>query len=182
VRWIPRAGWVAVAGVAGMGLSLAAVSVARSLTCALLTTVVLGLASGVFGTVVHAMILTRTPKAELGRVMGQLSLSIEGVVPVSFAATGAAVGLIGPRATLLAGGLVILVATALVGLRPSLRSFELAKPDDDGNDNNGDDDDRDDIDGDDEARNEPTAAGAGVRRSRQGPSAEPAQLDAAGGA
>lgn len=147
VRRIPRAGWVALAGVTTMGVALAAVSFAATLPGAVVATVVLGLASGVFGTVVHAMILTRTPQAELGRVMGLLSLSIEGVVPLSFTAAGVSAGLLGPRTTLVLGGLVILVTTALAAVRPQLRSFQLVDPDE--------------LDPDDRDPDDP-AAGSGV--------------------
>jgi MFS family permease len=130
VRWIPRAGRVALVSVTVMGLALACAGLAQSLVGAVVATVVLGLASGVLGTVVHAMVLTTTPQAELGRVMALVSLSIEGVVPLSFAAAGVLAGLAGPESTLFAGGGIILLTTVAAFLRPRLRSFELSRPDD----------------------------------------------------
>jgi hypothetical protein len=127
VRRIPHAGWVAMASVSVMGVALTAAGLAQSLAGALVTTIVLGLASGVLGTVVHAMVLTTTPAAEIGRVMALVSLSVEGVVPLSFAATGVLAGLVGPEPVFFAGGGVILVTTALAFLRPRLRSFELSR-------------------------------------------------------
>jgi MFS family permease len=130
VRRIPRAGWVAMASVSAMGLALAAAGLASSLAGTIVATVVLGLASGVLGTVVHAMVLTTTPQAEIGRVMALVSLSVEGVVPLSFAATGVLAGVLGPESVFFAGGAVILLTTGLAFLRPRLRSFELIRPDD----------------------------------------------------
>ena len=78
---IPKAGLVALAGVCTMGVALIAVAAADTLAVAVTAAVILGIASGVFATVVHAIVLTRTPKTELGRVMALLSLSVEGVVP-----------------------------------------------------------------------------------------------------
>lgn len=126
IRRIPHAGWVVLAGVAAMGAALAAIGFVKTFPVALAATVVLGVASGVFGTVVHAIVLTRTPQAELGRVMALLSLSVEGMVPISYAATGVLAARVGVSATFLVGGCVILAATALACSRRSLRSCQLA--------------------------------------------------------
>lgn len=127
VRWLPRAGMLSLAAVLTMGLSLAAVGVYPTFAAAVAATVVLGIASGVFGTVVHAMLLTSTAELELGRVMALLSLSVEGVVPISFSATGLLVGRIGAHSTFVVGGLFIVVAAALASTRPALRSFQLVR-------------------------------------------------------
>lgn len=128
VRRIPHAGWTVLAGVAAMGTALAAIGFVETFPVALAATVVLGVSSGVFGTVVHAIVMTRTPQAELGRVMALLSLSVEGVVPISYAATGVLAARFGVPATFLTGGCVILVTTALACSRRRLRSCQLTDP------------------------------------------------------
>ena len=127
VRWLPKAGVVALCSVLVMGIALTSVTVVPTFAAAMLSTIVLGLASGVFGTVVHAMILTSTPDAELGRVMALLSLSIEGVVPISFAGTGVLTALLGARATFAIGGAIIVVTTLVACTRRPLRSFQLLR-------------------------------------------------------
>lgn len=132
VRRIAHAGLVSLLSVTVMGAALAAVGFLPSFPAALVATVVLGLASGAFGTVVHAMVLTCSPEAELGRVSALLALSVEGVVPISFAATGLLAGLLGVEATFAIGGAVILLSTAVAASRSSLRSFQLARAEPDG--------------------------------------------------
>lgn len=61
VRHIPRAGLVCTAGVTTMGVSLALLTWADTIPQAMAAVTVLGLASGLFGTVAHAMVLTSTP-------------------------------------------------------------------------------------------------------------------------
>lgn len=128
VRRIPRAGLMCTAGVTTMGISLCLLAWADTILQAMAAVIVLGLASGLFGTVVHAMVLTTTPRDELGRVMGLLSLSIEGVVPLSFAAAGALAGAVSVQATFAVGGVVILLTTAIACSRPRLRTFQLTPP------------------------------------------------------
>lgn len=127
VRWLPKAGVVALCSVFVMGVALTSVTVVPTFAAAMLSTIVLGLASGVFGTVVHAMILTSTPEAELGRVMALLSLSIEGVVPISFAGTGVLATLLDARATFAIGGSIIMVTTLVACTRRPLRAFQLTR-------------------------------------------------------
>jgi MFS family permease len=126
---IPKAGSVALAGVFTMGAALIAVATADTLTAAVTAAVILGSASGVFATVVHAIVLTRTPKTELGRVMALLSLSVEGVVPISLAVSGLLTATLGANATITIGGTVAIVTTVVVATRPALRTLQLTPPD-----------------------------------------------------
>jgi MFS family permease len=129
VRSLPHAGMMAMGAVLTMGLALTYIGTAQTLASALAGTLVLGVASGVFGTIVHAMLLSSTPKSELGRVMALLSLCIEGVVPISFAGTGLLAGAFGAHATFIVGGLIIVATTAAACTRPRLRTFQLARLD-----------------------------------------------------
>ena len=122
---IPRAGWVQLAAVVSMAAATAAVGMGPTLPIALTAALALGLSSGVFGTVVYGLLLELTPAAETGRVMGLLSLTLEGSAALSFLATGTAAGASGAGAAFLGGGLVILATALAVGGRPSLRRLEL---------------------------------------------------------
>ena len=122
---IPKAGLVTLAGVLTMGVALIAVGAADTLTVAVTAAVILGIASGVFATVVHAIVWTRTPKTELGRVMALLSLSVEGVVPISLAASGLLTATLGANATIMIGGTVAIATTVVAATRPALRTLQL---------------------------------------------------------
>ena len=122
---IPKAGPVALAGVLTMGVALIAVGAADTITVAVTAAVLLGIASGVFATVVHAIVLSRTPKTELGRVMALLSLSVEGVVPISLAGSGLLTATLGANATIMIGGTVAIATTVVAATRPALRTLQL---------------------------------------------------------
>jgi MFS family permease len=108
-----------------MGLATAAVGVAPSLPLALAAAVVLGLSSGVFGTIVYALLLDSTPAAEVGRVMALLSLVLESSAALSFLVTGVLTTTFDSAAPFLLGGLAIAV-TALTGVaRPHVRRLQL---------------------------------------------------------
>jgi MFS family permease len=125
LKHVPRAGHVQLAAVTSMGLAIGAVGAVPTLLVALAAAVVLGLSSGVFGTLAYALLLEATPVAEVGRVMALLSLVLEGSAALSFLATGVLATALGDGATFVIGGLVI-VATALAGLlQPSLRQLEM---------------------------------------------------------
>jgi MFS family permease len=124
-RRVPRAGLVQLAAVLVMGLATAAVGVASSLPVALAAAVVLGLSSGVFGTIVYALLLDSTPAAEVGRVMALLSLVLEGSAGLSFLVTGVLTTTLDGAAPFLLGGLAIVV-TALIGVaRPHVRQLQM---------------------------------------------------------
>ena len=62
LKHVPRAGLVQLGALLVMGLATGAVGVGTSLALALAAAVVLGLASGVFGTVVYALLLSAAPR------------------------------------------------------------------------------------------------------------------------
>jgi MFS family permease len=125
LRRVPRAGLVQLAAVLVMGLATAAVGVASSLPVALAAAVVLGLSSGVFGTIVYALLLDSTPAAEVGRVMALLSLVLESSAGLSFLVTGVLTTTLDSAAPFLLGGLAVVV-TALTGVaRPHVRQLQM---------------------------------------------------------
>jgi len=123
----PRAGVFAFTALAVMGLSLILHGFATSLQVAVTTAVLLGLGTGGYGTLLLAHLMTITPKSEIGRVMGLLTLALEGVVPISHALTGFLTGPLGAELPFIAGGIVVLGSTLLALSQPRLRGFELAK-------------------------------------------------------
>ena len=127
LRRVPRAGLVQLAAVLSMGLALAAVGVVTDLPLALAATIVLGLSSGVFGTVAYGLLLDVTPTAEVGRVMALLSLILEGTAGLSFLATGAIGSTWWAGATFLLGGLVIVASTVAGASRRHLRALQMKR-------------------------------------------------------
>jgi MFS family permease len=128
VQRVPHAGVVQLVGVLFMGLALAGVGTAATLPAAMAFALIVGLSSGLFGTVVYGLLLTAAPKAEVARVMALLALTLDGVAPISFLATGALSAALGATWPFLIGGLIIVAATAAAATRPQLRSLELAEP------------------------------------------------------
>jgi MFS family permease len=128
VKRVPRAGVVQLVGVLFMGLALAGVGTAATLPAAMAFALIVGLSSGLFGTVVYGLLLTAAPKAEVARVMALLALTLDGVAPISFLATGALSAAFGARWPFLIGGLIIVAATAAAATRPQLRALQLAEP------------------------------------------------------
>nr|WP_275588475.1 MFS transporter [Microlunatus panaciterrae] len=129
VRQIPRAGLVSYLSLAWMGVAVVLVGMAPSAGLAIAAAVLLGFGSGVFGTLMNALLIITAPPAELGRVMSVLSLASYGGAPISFAVTGLLAGLFGPQLPFYVGGGVVLLA-GIAGLtRHRLRSLELATAD-----------------------------------------------------
>lgn len=71
----------------------------------------------------NTLVQTMTPDALRGRVMAVYSMMFMGMAPLGALAAGAAAGLIGPAATVAAGGAICMVAGVAFGVRlPSLRA------------------------------------------------------------
>jgi MFS family permease len=124
----PRAGLFAFTALAVMGGSLILHGVATSLEAAIAMAVLLGVGTGAYGTLLLAHLMTITPKSEIGRVMGLLTLALEGVVPISHAVTGIITGYFGAGLPFIAGGIIVLGSTLLALSQPRLRGFELSGP------------------------------------------------------
>lgn len=124
-KQVPRAGLVQLAAVLSMGLTIGAVGLASSLPIALAAALALGLSSGVFGTVVYALLLSVTPAADVGRVMALVSLILEGTAALSFLTTGAVASTLGAAASFLLGGLIIVATTLIATTWPHIRPLHL---------------------------------------------------------
>ncbi|MFC7619664.1 MFS transporter [Microlunatus sp. GCM10028923] len=122
----PRAGLFAFAALAVMGIALCLHAVAMPLEAAVVTAVLLGFGTGAYGTLLLGHLMAITPKAEIGRVMGLLSLALEGVVPISNWLTGFLTGPFGAKLPFICGGIIVLGSTLLALSQPRLRRFELA--------------------------------------------------------
>jgi MFS family permease len=129
VRQVPRAGLVQLVAVLAMGLATAAVGVVPNLPVALAAAVVLGLSSGVFGTLAYALLLEATPAAEVGRVMALLSLVLESSAALSFLTTGVLATALGVGATFVLGGLAVVVTAFVSMTQPHLRRLQLKRTD-----------------------------------------------------
>lgn len=123
----PRAGLFAFTALGVMGASLILHGIATSLQAAIAMAVLLGLGTGAYGTLLLAHLMTITPKAEIGRVMGLLTLALEGVVPISHALTGLLTGPFGAGLPFVAGGVIVLGSTLLALSQKRLRGFELPR-------------------------------------------------------
>lgn len=124
VRHVPRAGAVLLAGLASMGLSIAAFALATDFTVALLVALVLGLSSGVVSSIVYGLVLSTSPVAALGRVMALVSLTLEGTFPVSNYLTGAVAGTHGTGIAFVGGGVLMVLAAAAAATRPRIMNLE----------------------------------------------------------
>lgn len=128
VRYVPKAGNHLLIGSLLMSVSMLGIGVVQSLTLAVTCSFLMGVASGIYGTLVYALLLTATPAHEIGRVMSLLSLTLEGVAPLSFMAAGFVSALLTPQWSFILGGGISLVATLLFAARPLLRHLEMARP------------------------------------------------------
>lgn len=122
---VPGAGLVQLAALVSMAVAITVVGVVPSLPVALAGGLVLGLSSGVFGTLAYALLLEATPPTEVGRVMALLSLTLESSAALSFLATGFLAPSLGTSATFLLGGLTIAAATLTAAARPQLRRLQM---------------------------------------------------------
>ena len=124
---VPRAGTLLLAGLATMGLAIAAFAGSESFRVALADAVLLGLGSGVVSSIVYALLLTTTPVAALGRVMALVSITLEGTFPLSNFVTGVGIGRYGTDlAFVVGGGLLVVTALAAATRR---RIWRLESPD-----------------------------------------------------
>jgi MFS family permease len=124
LQQVPWAGLVQLVTLLLMGLAIAAIGVVPSLPVALAAALLLGLGSGVFGTVVYALLLSASPAAEVGRVMALLSLVLEGTAGLSFLVTGVVGTTLGAGTAFVLGGLVIVVTALTCATRSQLRLLQ----------------------------------------------------------
>ena len=119
---VPRPGAVFCLGTAGTGLAMAAAGLAPGLGAAAACLALAGACVGVCPVIGWTLVQTRTPAAVRGRTIAMITLGIAGLQPASLALAGAAGEALGPRALLVAGGVIPLLAG--LSSRASLRRVE----------------------------------------------------------
>lgn len=125
VRRLPRPGLAGSLVMSGNGLALATVAFVPSVWLATPMLFFSGVCGAASAVIFFSLVQTRAPTRMRGRVMGIYSLAIVGTYPLSFGLAGMANGLMGSRATILCGG-IILIAAGLLGLvRAEMRHIEL---------------------------------------------------------
>lgn len=87
-----------------------------------------GVGTGLFGTLVNATLIAITPVQQLGRVMAAVSLSGYLGDPVSFSLTGVAAQWLGASSTFLFGGGLIMVAVVITWVSPAIRTLSFPAP------------------------------------------------------
>ena len=124
IKHIPRAGLTSMITLFFMGVSLSTIGLTSNYTVAMIASIVMGLTCGVFGTIAYGQLLQLSSSNEVGRVMGLLSLNLEGTAALSFLATGVSEINLSLGSSFLIGGLLILV-TAVAGFaRSDVRQLE----------------------------------------------------------
>lgn len=128
LRHVPHAGAVMLTALTVMGAAIAAFALPTTLPAALTIAVVLGLASGTVGSILHSTLLTTTPAAALGRVMALLALTLEGAFPISTILTGLTTQTYGTDLAFLTGGAILILTAAAAAATPALRTLQMTQP------------------------------------------------------
>jgi MFS family permease len=117
-----RMGWVMVAVCAWLGITIGAVGLIPTLPPATFVMAVAGLASGAVNTFGISWLQRRTTPAMQGRVMSLVMLASVGLVPISYALSGAIADL---NATLLfvGAGVLMLVTAAVAAASRTVRTI-----------------------------------------------------------
>jgi MFS family permease len=109
-RRLPRVGLFVGVTTLGWGIAFALVGAAPSLAVAAGLLVVVGVLRGVCGTTYVSFVQGRAPSEARGRVMALLFFGVLGLGPVSLAAGGMLAEAFGPRALILSGGALMVLA------------------------------------------------------------------------
>jgi MFS family permease len=94
----------------GLGLALASTAAAPTVAWAAAALALAGLLRGAGANIYVTLVQAHAPDAARGRVMGLFMLGVMGLAPLSMAAGGLLGSLLGPRALLAGGGLVVAAA------------------------------------------------------------------------
>ena len=129
-----RAGLAIVLGSALTALGLAGVGVAvmvggpSALLLAVAASALIGVAVGVYGTMIQTALLQLSPAGQLGRVLALATLASYIGDPFSLGATGALEGL-KPGASFIIGSVVVAAAALCAATSPQLRTIALEEKD-----------------------------------------------------
>jgi hypothetical protein len=105
----------------GLGLALASTAAAPTVAWAAAALALAGLLRGAGANLYVTLVQAHAPDAARGRVMGLFMLGVLGLAPLSMAAGGLVGSLLGPRALLAGGGLVVAAAGAFALSRRPFR-------------------------------------------------------------
>ena len=130
---VRHTGRAALTGLTAMGLSVVSLGVlpavgppaSAAFAIAGFLGLIAGVGAGFYGTLVTSAVLQLAPAAQIGRVMGALTFSNRAAVPVTFALTGLATDLSNAQVPFLVGGLLVLLAAAVVFLNPNVRQLSM---------------------------------------------------------
>jgi len=125
-----RAGMAIVVGAALTAVGLLGVGLAvmvgsrEALTLAVASSALVGVAVGVYGTMIHTALLQLSPVGQLGRIFALVALASYVGDPLSLAGTGALEGL-WPGSSFVVGSAFVAVAALLAAMSTPLRSVAL---------------------------------------------------------
>jgi MFS family permease len=127
-------GFVALAGLTAMGLSVVGLGLLPALglplSAAFAAAGLLGLCSGLgagfYGTLVTSAVLQLAPVGQIGRVMGALSFSSLAAVPITYALTGLVTNVSNARVPFFVGGALMLTVAAFAFANPQLRHLTVS--------------------------------------------------------
>jgi MFS family permease len=130
---VRHTGFVALAGLTAMGLSVVGLGllptlglpVSAAFAAAGLLGLTSGLGAGFYGTLVTSAVLQLAPVGQIGRVMGALSFSSLAAVPITYALTGLVTNLTNAQIPFLIGGALMLVVAAVAFANPQLRHLTV---------------------------------------------------------
>ena len=105
----------------GLGLALASTAAAPTAAWAAAALALAGLLRGAGANIYITLVQAHAPDAARGRVMGLFMLGVMGLAPLSMAAGGLVGSILGPRALLAGGGLVVAAAGAFALSRRPFR-------------------------------------------------------------
>jgi MFS family permease len=118
---VPRQGLVACGTLVAMGLGLAAVAGAPTLTAAAACLFAAGVARAFTAVTYTTLVQTQAPAEARGRVMALFMLGVTGLAPLSLGLGGLLADALGPRGVFVAGGAAIGAAGLLCLARPAFR-------------------------------------------------------------
>jgi len=122
---LPRAGLLCCLSIPPMGAAAAAIGFASTVWWATAAAFILGLGSGIIGSLLNALVQTVTEMEQLGRVMALSTLATSGSMPISFALTGFLAGATTPGFTFIIGGALSALSGVAGIFNTNVRRAEL---------------------------------------------------------
>jgi hypothetical protein len=117
-----RMGWWLIGVAAWLGVTIGAVGLVPTLLPAAVLMAIAGISAGAVNTFGISWLQRRTEPAMQGRVMSLVMLASVGLVPISYAVSGA-IAEVNPTALFLAAGGLMIVAAAAAAASRTVRSI-----------------------------------------------------------